>query len=201
MILVELSEFLYYSQGRDDEKVLESNMSKISLFILCGIPFAGKTTLAKELARKFGWVRIDLDEVKFGLFGKGVDDEEINQPRWDKVYQEMYTRIRQNLQNGKVVVHDTGNFTKSERGAVREIAEKLNLNTANIYVKTKKEKAWKRLLKNKKSQERFQVSKENFEAAVGEIEPPEKSENVLIFNNSIPINDWIEKFIIERKPT
>jgi broad-specificity NMP kinase len=33
-------------------------MSEPTLYILCGLPFAGKTTLAKELVKHFGFVHI-----------------------------------------------------------------------------------------------------------------------------------------------
>jgi len=90
------------------------------LYILCGIPFSGKSTLAKKIVKKLRFVRIDLDEVKFDIFGPSVTDAEIDQSGWDKIYQEMYRRIRESLTAGKTVVHDTGNFTKSERGVVKK---------------------------------------------------------------------------------
>ncbi len=31
------------------------------LYILCGLPFAGKTMLAKELEKRVGFVLIDID--------------------------------------------------------------------------------------------------------------------------------------------
>jgi predicted kinase len=88
------------------------------LIILCGIPFSGKSTLAKELADKLGAIRIDLDEVKFDLFGKGIHDSEIDQSGWDKIYQEMYKKIETALKERQTVIHDTGNFTKYERNLI-----------------------------------------------------------------------------------
>ena len=85
------------------------------LYIFCGIPFSGKTTIAKKVADKFGFVRIDLDDIKFDLFGKNARDEELKQTDWDKIYAKMYEEIKNNLKNGKTVINDTGNFTKQER--------------------------------------------------------------------------------------
>lgn len=151
-------------------------MERFNLYIFCGIPFSGKTTLAKRLVKKFGFVRIDLDEVKFDLFGKNIKDEEINRSGWDKVYKEMYKRIEDNLKKGRVVINDTGNFTRYERGLLRKIAEKLNLKTATVYVKTPKTVAWERLLNNRKTGRRFDIRKEDFESTVAEMEPPTKDE-------------------------
>jgi adenylate kinase family enzyme len=44
-------------------------MSESKLYILCGLPFAGKTTLAKELVKRFGFVHIGIDQINtnFGV--------------------------------------------------------------------------------------------------------------------------------------
>jgi predicted kinase len=103
----------------------------VKLYILCGIPFSGKTTLANELVKRLSFTRIDLDEVKFDLFGKDITDEEIDQSGWDKIYQEMYKKIEEALQNGKTVIHDTGNFTKYERSLISDIAKKVGVEYKN----------------------------------------------------------------------
>jgi predicted kinase len=85
---------------------------KNKLLILCGIPFAGKSTLADKLVSNYGFSRVDLDEIKFELFGKDIDDDQFTQSQWDRVYQQMYQQIESLLKKGKSVIHDTGNFTK-----------------------------------------------------------------------------------------
>ena len=49
-------------------------MSEPTLYILCGLPFAGKTTLAKELVKHFGFVHIDIDQIytNFCVWLRGV---------------------------------------------------------------------------------------------------------------------------------
>jgi predicted kinase len=104
------------------------------LYIFCGIPFSGKTTLAKELEKTLGYKRIDLDEVKFSFFGNEIRDANINQEGWDKIYQEMYKQIEESLKNGETVIHDTGNFTKHERELVKEIADKLGIEAITVFL-------------------------------------------------------------------
>ena len=62
------------------------------LYILCGIPFSGKSTLAQALVTKFGYSKIDLDDIKFELFGKEVREEDMTQDNWDVIYKEMYKK-------------------------------------------------------------------------------------------------------------
>lgn len=94
-----------------------------SLYILCGIPFSGKTTLAKKIAEQPGFVRVDLDEVKFDLFGKNIKDPEIDKDDWNRVCWEMYKKITIFLKEGKNVINDTDNFTKHERSLVKQITD------------------------------------------------------------------------------
>jgi len=163
------------------------------LYILCGIPFSGKTTLAKKIVEKIGFSRIDLDEVKFSLFGKDITDSQIDQSGWDSVYQEMYRQIKQALSNGETVVHDTGNFTKHERDLVKKIADELNIESTTIFVNIPKPEAYKRLLDNRKTNIRFNVTDEDFESTVKEMEPPDQSENHLVFIWTDSVDHWIER--------
>ena len=166
------------------------------LYILCGIPFSGKTTLAKEIIKFPNFVRIDLDEIKFEMFGNGVKDSDINQEDWDKIYQEMYKRIENALKQEVNVVHDTGNFTKYERGLIRDIASKLNLETITIFVDTPKNVAYQRLLENRKTNQRFDVIDEDFRSTVAEMEIPREDENTIVFETTNDPETWAQGNLI-----
>lgn len=62
------------------------------LYIMCGFPFTGKSTLSKQIAEVKHFTRIDLDEVKVELLGD-VKEEDITQAQWDEVYKQMYAQI------------------------------------------------------------------------------------------------------------
>jgi predicted kinase len=56
-----------------------------TLYILCGIPFSGKTTLAKKISKDGDCIRIDLDEVKVEFFGNSISDPDLKQSDWDRI--------------------------------------------------------------------------------------------------------------------
>jgi len=161
------------------------------LYLFCGIPFAGKTTLAKKVANRFGYTRIDLDEVKFELLGNDVNDETIDQSSWDRIYQEMYHRIDNALKRGETVIHDTGNFTIYERELVRKIGQKTGIEAITVFVDTPIEVAHQRLLENRQSNSRFDISDKSFESAVAEMEPPALDEKQIIFTDNSSVEKWI----------
>jgi predicted kinase len=166
------------------------------LYILCGIPFSGKTTLAKRMVDKFGFTRIDLDEVKFDLFSSSITDSEIDQSGWDKVYQEMYRRIRESLNKGETVIHDTGNFTKYERGLVKKIADDLGIESITIFVDISEEEAYKRLLENRTTGERFDVDDADFVSTVSEMEKPRDDEKHIIYHRNDDFDSWTKSNIV-----
>jgi predicted kinase len=162
------------------------------LYIFCGIPFSGKTAIASKLEQKLGFVRIDLDDIKFSLFGKNIRDEQIDQDSWNKIYQKMYEEIEDKLKQGKTVINDTGNFTKHERSLVKNIADKLNLETVEVFIDTPKEIAEQRWLENKKTNIRFDISEKAFNSTLTEMEPP-TGKSVVIYKYPQPIDEWITK--------
>lgn len=165
----------------------------VKLYIYCGIPFSGKSTLAKELAKRTGFTRIDPDEFKFAMFGKDITDLALQQKYYDAVYQEMYKQIKIALKTGQTVIHDTGNFTKYERGLVRDIADKLGVESTTVYVDTPKELARQRLIAKRESSQRFNVTDEEFEEAVSEMEIPNSAETHIVYSMDASFEDWIAK--------
>ena len=159
------------------------------LLILCGLPFSGKSVLASKIVARFDFVRIDLDAIKFDLFGQGVKDEDISPPQWDRVYQQMYQEIEDNLKLNKNVIHDTGNFTLSERQIIINIAQKLTIPTLTIFVDTPLETIRQRIAHNRQKPQRFDVSDQNLESCRAEMEPP-TSENHIVYHPGLSDEDF-----------
>lgn len=160
------------------------------LYILCGIPFSGKSTLARKIVKNLGFTKIDLDEVKYELFGPNTPDAAVDQDGWDKIYQDMYKRIESSLKNGETVLQDAGNFTRYERGLVQDIARKHGIEFSTIFVNTPVEIAKERMNKNRETKERIDVSNEDFQSTLAELEPPLEDEHPIEFK----ITDSVEEF-------
>lgn len=167
------------------------------LYIICGISFAGKSTLGKAIANRYGYAEVDVDETKFQLYGHNIQDEDLRHEDWVKVYTETDKMIKDYLKAGKSVVDASRNFKKMERLSAKQIASDLGIEVVTIFVDTPKDVAWQRLLENRKKQTRRDVADENFIAILQEIEPPNADENPLIFRQNDHIDMWIEKNIAE----
>ncbi|MFA5894237.1 MAG: ATP-binding protein [Candidatus Shapirobacteria bacterium] len=166
------------------------------LYILCGIPFSGKTTLAKKMEDKLNTLSIDLDAIKFEFFGNDATDALIGKEGWNRIYQEMYQRIKDALSSGRTVVHDTGNFTKYERDLVRKIAEEQKLESTTIFVDIPTAEAYKRLVANRQTKARFDVPDDDFYGVVEEMEIPDANEKPLVLKWNDSFDNWIDKNLV-----
>jgi predicted kinase len=135
------------------------------LYIFCGIPFAGKTELAKQVVSQLGYTRIDLDETKFSLFGNDVKDATINKAGWNQVYEAMYE--------------------------VRAIGEKLGIEVVTVFIDTPADIAWQRMQSNRQHPSRFDVTDADFESAVEEMAQPSDTEKHLVYDGRTEPKRWI----------
>jgi len=92
------------------------------LVLLCGLPAAGKTTLARQLADAYGAVRLNPDEWESAL---DVDPfDEGFQARLEAEFWELTQRL---LVLGTSVVLEWGFWARSERDEKREAARTLGV--------------------------------------------------------------------------
>lgn len=162
------------------------------LYILCGLPFAGKTTLAKVLVEKFGFVRVDLDQINSERGLGDLNNDSISDSEWKKTYDESYRRVDQALADGKTVINDTANFTRQQRDKLREIADKHGVLTKVIYLAIPDLVARKRWLENRMTKKRYDVRDEDFAEVADNFQTPTEDENVIIYDQSVPMDEWIK---------
>ncbi len=167
-------------------------MSSPTLYILCGYPFAGKSTVTKALIEHNNFTLVGLDEINNDR-GIGFDGKPISSEEWAKTYQEAYRQIGELLGQGKNVIYDATNFTKQQRDEPRDIARKHNGLAKVIFIDVPKEVVVKRWQDNRKTNSRFDVRDEDFSQVVDNFQKPTEDEDVLIYDQIIPLEDWIHK--------
>jgi len=171
------------------------NVPMSKLVIICGISFAGKSTLGEAIFERFGYVQVDVDDMKFHLFGPDSKDEELSRVDWVRIYHETDKLMESYLQSGKTVIDASRNFRKQERQLARQIATQLNAEVVTILVDTPVGIAQKRLLENREKQSRLDVTDQDFETILQVWESPTADETPLVFRYSDQIDTWIAKNI------
>src|SRR5437660_8889052 len=104
----------------------------LTLYALCGLPFAGKSRLASALAATTGAAVVCLDAINHER-GLGLDGSAIRPDEWRRTYDEAYRRITLHLANGQSVIFDHGNFSRAERDQVRAIGARDGANVRFMY--------------------------------------------------------------------
>ncbi len=167
-------------------------MSQPCLYILCGLPFVGKSTLARELAGALEAIYVEMDAIN-GERGLGLDGKRISAADWDITYEETYRRIEQSLGTGAPVVYEAGNFTREQRDTVRAIAEKCGVPSQVIYVDVPENVARARLQQNRKTLLRYDVRDDDFALVADNFQPPTAQENVLRYDQTVSVREWIRR--------
>ena len=162
------------------------------LIIICGLSFAGKSTLGNAIATKFGYETVDVDSTKFSMFGN-VKDDDLSKDEWIKIYDETDKQIVTILQSGKNVVDASRNFRKDERDKIRNIVTKLGFEVVTIYVDTPEDIVRHRWRENKISNLRRDLSDKDFEEIISVMEPPNEDENPLVMHYNENIAYWISR--------
>ena len=166
-------------------------MSK--LVIICGISFAGKSTLGEAIAKQFGFAHVDVDDMKFHLYGPDTQDEQLSHADWVRIYDETDKLLASYLQSGQTVIDASRNFRKRERQVARRIAAQSQAEVVTIFVDTPELIARQRLHENRKKPSRLDVTDKDFETILHVWEAPTADETSLIFRHGDHLDTWIEQ--------
>src|SRR3989338_593974 len=168
--------------------------SKTTLYIMTGLPYAGKTMLRNALVKRFDFNSVSLDEI---IAGRKHKIERMSPADWKATYQEAYDRLGKLLADSKTTIFDSCNLYRHEREGARLVAENARANCKLIYVNTPPAKVRKKWLINQQTKERSSLTKDFFDMTIRIFEKPTPEENPLIYNPMESLDDWIQKNIDE----
>lgn len=142
-----------------------------TLFIMCGLPYSGKTTFSKRFAFEEGCVLISIDDVRESLgFVWGVNDA--TSEDWRQIYQRVDEQIATALSVGRCVVYDSANQDEASRRKYRSLAESLGCRSQIIFVDTPVDVIQRRRSENRDAPSRPNIPRDFFESAVQTFVPP-----------------------------
>lgn len=100
------------------------------LMILGGLPGAGKTTIARELARQIGAVHVRIDSIEQAIRDSGALSRPVN----DAGYRVGYAVAEDNLRIGRTVIADSVNPLALTRDAWVAVANRAHASAIEIEV-------------------------------------------------------------------
>ena len=155
------------------------NSSQKTLFILCGLPYSGKTYVSDRLHTETGISVMRIDDIlrKRGFYWN--TNKLPNEAEWRGIFEESYQATKNILERSENVVYDSTNHTLASREKLRELAKQSGAETAVIFVNTPKHIIWERWEKNKKLTTRSIVAKDLVQMTINAFEPPTQYEHVI----------------------
>lgn len=153
-----------------------SQRSVARLFIVCGLPGAGKTTLARSLTDSVGALRLSPDEWMFSL---GIDlFDSVARDRIERLQWEIEQRL---LEVGQSVIIEWGTWARAERDALRQRAREMQVTVELRYVDTPIDVIWERIQTRDLEQQwgSRSLTREDLEANLAVFEVPDEDEFAL----------------------
>ena len=153
------------------------------LYILCGLPFSGKSMLGKEMSIQTGYPLISYDDVWQSLshFDKNVT--------YQAVLDNCKKQISDLLNSGFSVIYDSTNLKAEHRLEFQNLAKVSNASSQIIYLKQSLDEINNRREKSLIDKTHHVVSDENFNNAILRMEPPSK--DAIVLTDYLDVKDFL----------
>jgi predicted kinase len=160
-----------------------------TLYIMCGVGFSGKSTLAKKISEYTGAVLISQDQLFFEKEKElGLDIDSDNS--WQILLNICKEQILSSLKAGHSVVFDSVNTKYEHRQEIRDLARIAGVKSKVVFLDTPIEIQRQRQENNKTSKARHDVKQEYLDQAISELEIPKLEEEVLTYTTDTTFDDF-----------
>lgn len=122
-------------------------MSGPTLYLMLGYPGAGKTTIARLIAKQTNAAHLSSDSVRLALF----PSPQFTPEEHAKLYQELDHTTEELLSQGKSVIYDANLNQLQHRREKYDICARTNAKAVLVWVKTPQELAKERAVQDSRS--------------------------------------------------
>lgn len=151
-----------FARKRDEVFGHDASVAGVTIYLIVGLPGAGKTTRAKELEVSESALRLTPDDWQIGIFSGDEPTRWRSKERADhrdRIEGKLVEAGMRAAQLGINVVFDFGLWSKDERSALRWIADSLGVRTEVVYLPIEYDEQRKRITNRCETQPgQFQMS-------------------------------------------
>jgi predicted kinase len=165
-------------------------MNQPRLYIVCGLPFSGKSTFVRELVRQRGCRVIDIDAINTAR-GVGIAGAAITPDEWETSFASARAQLAAALAAGESAAWDGHVGNREQRDELRAVAHAAGAAVTLIYLDVPESVARERLLANRRVPQRHDVRDDLFAQAVGLLEPPVEAEEAARYDGAEPVAAWV----------
>jgi predicted kinase len=162
------------------------------LYIMCGLAFSGKSTLAKKIAEEKRALLVSQDQFWFER------EEEMNldldsDDDWEKILRLSRAEVRRLLAEENSVVYDDISLKYSDRELLRNLANEYGAEAILVYLDTPREIQLERRRKNLETKKRHDIPDHILEWGDGQLEIPQETERPVVFRPDSDVASWLKE--------
>lgn len=168
----------------------EGSSPTLRVIILYGLPFAGKTTLARALAERLDLVHVEVDRA----VREGEDytpGQPIPRSAWITAYRVSYRRMEAGLAAGRSVVLDATNYRRLHRDLIRAKAARYDAESTVVWMETSIAEIQARRDRNRAAPSRPDVGEDDFALVQRDMQPPGSDEASITLAPNVGIDHLI----------
>ena len=158
---------------------------------MCGLPFSGKSTLARALGARLRATVIEVDALVIAPPrppGKPIPDS-----AWIAAYREAERQALRALGAGQQVIYDGVNFRSAMRWKLRRVAGQAGADLLVVRVETPLDEITRRRTANRRSPWRADVDDATFEMVRRRFQEPTGTESVIRYDGREPVDAWLRR--------
>ena len=166
-----------------------------TLYLLLGLPGAGKTTTAKEISKLTGAVHLSSDNIRLELFTKPC----FSQAEHDALYESLDKTCEQLLRGGKNVIYDANLNRYIHRQEKYELAKRVGAATRLLWIDVSRSTAKQRRLDEKRHHSLVptnETPQAMFERIADIFEPPKRGEAYTLLDGTRITTDYIKSILL-----
>lgn len=148
-----------------------------TLILICGLPGAGKTTLAKKIAKEREAVRLCPDDWILAILKDQQDIVERDRLR-DPIEQLLWRHGQKLLNLGLTVILENGFWSRGERDGYRDYAKNRGIKVELHFVHADFDTLWQRVEKRNNDSSEIKMTKKELEDSWQVFQPPTREEGL-----------------------
>lgn len=161
-------------------------MPKPLFLIMCGLPYSGKTHLAKKISERKNYAYVGFDKL-----WQELASQEKSMIAADMVSEAAHLAIVRSIKSGQSAIYDTMHCTRSWRNQSVKFGNSLGAHSVIVHLATPVETILQRYHSNSTNPSRHQIPIHKLEAESAKFEPPASPEYFVAFTPQTDFESWI----------
>lgn len=164
------------------------------LYIMCGLPYSGKSTIAKKIVEYTKAKLVSYDRIWARNRKQGQTPDPNSIEEWKETIKASFDEIKSELQKGNSVIFDHVNPKRTDRKLAIDLAKSVKgARALIIFVNTPAAVIEKRRIDNQNNLTRFNIAPDNMKKVYELWEPLDKEERAYEFLPGQDIGQFVKQ--------